>query len=268
MSTSLYSQELKYVGELKQSGIAKIFGEGIESAKLDGHELNVHESKYFLIGFDRDDSTTMELKVKFQNGKEVTKKITPQKRKFRIQRINNMKPTLIEHPEAENERVMNERKINQEARAKIGDNKQPMYLSKFVRPVKGGRISGKFGNQRILNGEPKNFHNGVDIALPAGTPVFAMSDGKVLLVADTFYYAGNNILIDHGDGLNSFYLHLRKIFVKNGELIKAGQKIGEVGTTGRSTGPHLHWGVQWFKKRIDPLLVLEFFSKQTKPIKL
>lgn len=266
--TRIYGQELIFQGQFKQASIIKVNGNGIESAMFDNREVNVHDNKYFLIAFDRDDSAAVELKVKFLNGTEVIKKIKPEKRKYKIQRINNMKPSLVEHPEKENERVLRERKISQEARAKIGENKVPMYLKNFVRPVKGGRISGRFGNQRILNGEPKNFHNGVDIALPAGTPVYAMTDGIVLLAADTFYYAGNNILIDHGDGLNSFYLHMRKLFVKNGDFVKAGQKIGEVGTTGRSTGPHLHWGIQWFNKRLDPLIVLENFSAHTKSKKI
>lgn len=266
--TKIYGQELIFQGQFKQASIVKVIGNGIQSAEFDNRELNVHDNHYFLIGFDRDDSAAVELKVKFLNDTEVIKKIKPEKRKYKIQRINNMKPSLVEHPEKENERVLRERKISQEARAKIGENKLPMYSKNFVRPVKGGRISGKFGNQRILNGEPKNFHNGVDIALPAGTPVYAMTDGIVLLAADTFYYAGNNILIDHGDGLNSFYLHLKRLFVKNGDIVKAGQIIGEVGTTGRSTGPHLHWGIQWFNKRLDPLVVLENFSAHPKSKKI
>lgn len=262
--TRIYAQELNFHGQFQQASIIKVTGDKIESATFDNRELNVHNNKYFLIAFDRDDSSEVELKVRFIDGKEIVKKIKPQKRKFHIQRINNMKPALVEHPAEENERILKERQISQEARTKIGENKIPMYLEKIIRPVKGGRISSRFGNQRILNGEPKNFHNGIDIALPAGSPVYAMADGIVLLAVDTFYYAGTNILIDHGDGLNSFYLHLKKLYVKNGDIVKAGQKIGEVGSTGRSTGPHLHWGVQWYNKRIDPLVVLDNFSNQNK----
>lgn len=262
--TRIYAQELNFHGQFQQASIIKVTGDKIESAIFDNRELNVHNHKYFIFAFDRDDSSEVELKVRFIDGKEIVKKIKPQKRKFNIQRINNMKPTLVEHPEKENERILKERKISQEARAKIGENKIPMYLEKIIRPVKGGRISSRFGNQRILNGEAKNFHNGIDIALPAGSPVYAMADGIVLLAVDTFYYSGTNILIDHGDGLNSFYLHLKKLFVKNGDTVKVGQKIGEVGSTGRSTGPHLHWGVQWYNKRIDPLVVLDNFSIKNK----
>ena len=100
-------------------------------------------------------------------------------------------------------------------------------------------------------------HNGLDIAVPRGTPVYAMTDGVVILTADNFYYAGNHIILDHGQGVNSFYLHLSKILVKEGQFVKKGEVIGKVGTTGRSTGPHLHWGVQWFSKRVDPARVLK-----------
>jgi len=100
-------------------------------------------------------------------------------------------------------------------------------------------------------------HNGLDIAAPRGTPVYAMTDGIVRFVADNFYYSGNFILIDHGQGLNSSYLHLSRTFVKEGEFVKKGEKVGEIGTTGRSTGPHLHWSVQWFGKRIDPAILLK-----------
>lgn len=262
--TRIYAQELNFHGQFQQASIIKVTGDKIESATFDNRELNVHDNKYFIVAFDRDDSSEVELKVRFIDGKEIVKKIKPQKRKFNIQRINNMKPALVEHPEKENERILKERQISQEARTKIGENKIPMYLEKIIRPVKGGRISSQFGNQRILNGEPKNFHNGIDIALPEGSPVYAMADGIILLAVDTFYYAGTNILIDHGDGLNSFYLHLKKLFVENGDTVKVGQKIGEVGSTGRSTGPHLHWGVQWYNKRIDPIVVLENFSNKNK----
>ena len=129
--------------------------------------------------------------------------------------------------------------------------------------MKGGRVSSVFGSARILNGIPKNAHNGYDIAAPIGTSVYAMTDGIVRLAADNFYYPGNYILLDHGQGLNSQYLHLSKMIVKKGDRVKKGQKIGEIGTTGRSTGPHLHWGVQWYLRRIDParLLELDFAQK-------
>lgn len=149
----------------------------------------------------------------------------------------------------------------QNARKEIGKIEDSYYNAGFMKPIKGGRQTSVFGSQRILNGVPKNFHNGLDYAAPVGTDVLAMSDGKIILAGDDFFYNGNFILIDHGQGLNSIYLHLSKKDVKKGDTVKMGQKIGEVGTTGRSTGPHLHWGVQWYKKRIDPEQVLKIELK-------
>ena len=169
-----------------------------------------------------------------------------------------MKKELVTAPKSQNERIVKERKIIKEARGKIGEVKEALFAEGIIRPVKGGRLSSVFGSQRVLNGTPKNPHNGLDIAAPRGTPVYAMTDGVVLLAADNFYYSGNFILLDHGFGLNSSYLHLSKKFVKAGDYVKKGQKIGEIGTTGRSTGPHLHWSVQWYGKRVDPAGLLKY----------
>ena len=256
--SNLYNaQEIQIFGELKPGSVVFVKGEEIQSVFLDDDSLTVDEGKYFVFGFDRDAEGSYLLKIKYNNGKVLLKKIDLPKRDYVIQKINNMKQSLVTAPEKENERVLAEREITKAARAKIGEVKEAMYKTGFVRPVKGGRISSIFGSQRILNGEPKSPHNGLDIAAPKGTPVYAMSDGIVRLSADLFYYAGNNIIIDHGQGLNSAYLHLSKKYVKEGDIVKKGEKIGEIGTTGRSTGPHLHWSVQWFNKRVDPSEILK-----------
>ena len=113
-----------------------------------------------------------------------------------------------------------------------------------------------------MNGVPENIHNGLDIAKKKGSPVYASSDGIVRIAGNNFYYNGTFVLIDHGQGLTTVYLHFSKLLVKTGDRVKKGEIIGEIGTTGRSTGPHLHWGVQWYNKRIDPesLLNLDLSS--------
>jgi murein DD-endopeptidase MepM/ murein hydrolase activator NlpD len=258
MLTASYSaQNLKITGSYKTGSVMFGESENIESVYLDSTKLDVDEGSFFTFAFDRDDKREHLLKVKYKEGLVILKKITPKPAEYQIQRINNIQSKHINPPPSENERIVRERKISRQARAKVGEVKSAYVKNGITRPVKGGRISGVFGSQRILNGEPKNIHNGLDIAVPKGTPVYAMADGFVVLSADTFFYAGNNILIDHGQGLNSFYLHLNKKVVTEGEFVKKGQKIGEVGTTGRSTGPHLHWGVQWYNKRIDPALLLK-----------
>ena len=120
-----------------------------------------------------------------------------------------------------------------------------------------GRISGRFGNQRVYNGTPKSPHSGMDIAAPKGTPVRAPADGVITFVAPDLYLTGGTVLLDHGHGISSNFLHLSRIDVKVGDVVKQGDVIGAVGATGRATGPHLHWGMSWFDVRIDPLLVLE-----------
>ena len=256
LKISLCAQELNLTGNFLTGSVVFGQSESIEYAFLDTVKLDVAEGKFFTFAFDRDDDKEHLLKVKFHAGRVVLKKITPRPAKYNIQRINNMQNKHVNPPQSENDRILKEREITRNARAMIGGVKDAFIINGMKRPVKGGRISGVFGSQRILNGIPKNIHNGLDIAVPRGTPVYAMADGFVVLSADTFFYSGNNIIIDHGQGLNSFYLHLNKKDVKEGEFVKKGQKIGEVGTTGRSTGPHLHWGVQWFDKRIDPELLL------------
>ncbi len=256
-SAIILPQEVKFNGEFKQGSL--IFGkaESVKEITIDSVKITFDESGNFVLGFDRDDSVEHVLIFKFEN-KTIIKKITPQKEKYNIQRINGMKQKYIEAPKEELPRIEKERAISKAAREKVGSVKDALYLSGFIKPISNARISSVFGSQRILNGVPKNIHNGIDFASPTGTPVKAMADGVVLLSADNFYYSGNYILLDHGLGLNSFYLHLSKSFVNEGQLVKKGDIIGEVGTTGRSTGAHLHWGVQWFDKRVDPNSVFDF----------
>jgi murein DD-endopeptidase MepM/ murein hydrolase activator NlpD len=255
--SSIYSQELRFEGNLRPGDLAVGIAPGADEVTLGGKPLDVSEDGTFLLGFDRDDTGTYILRVRFGQGNVLLKKITLPEREYKIQRINRMKKKYVHTPKKQIERIRRESKIVDSVRSKIGEMKEPMYKSGFRRPVSGGYITGVFGSQRILNGVPKNAHNGLDIAKPRGTPIYAMADGVVRLAADTFYYAGNFILLDHGQGLTSVYIHMSEKSVAEGDTVKKGQKIGEVGSTGRSTGPHLHWGVKWFNKRIDPAGLLK-----------
>jgi len=231
--------------------------EELENVSLNGKDLSFDKNGFFVFGFDRDDTGTYYLQIKYNSGKSEVRKFSLTKREYDIQRINNMKEKYVSPPKTELARIEKERAIIKKAELKFGEVDSACYIKGFVNPIRSGRITGVFGSQRILNGVPKDPHNGTDIASPKGTPVYCMSDGIVLMTADNFYYRGNFILVDHGQGLNSKYLHLSKIFVEEGDLVKKGELIGEIGSTGRSTGPHLHWGVQWFDKRIDPESLLK-----------
>lgn len=230
---------------------------GAAQVVLNDKTIKSDTSGVFIFAFDRDDTVALTLKVIFKDATTETKIIKPENRTYNIQRINKLEEKYVNPPPDIQKKIDMESRIIADARKTIDTTAEAYFMSGFVRPVDGGRISGVFGSQRILNGQPKNPHNGVDIALPTGSPVYAMADGVVCLKGDDFHYNGNFILLDHGLGLNSVYVHLHKTFVNNGERVSKGQKIGEVGSTGRSTGPHLHWGVQWYKKRIDPQLVIE-----------
>ncbi len=246
-----FSQNFELVGKMRPGEVLIGFADSLKSVFLDNDSLEFNKG-VFLFGFDRDDKGIHKLKLNFLNGKDIVKILKLKNRKYKIQRINKIKKKYVSPPKTALNRIAKERRKLRKARKEIGKDKTPYFLSGFIKPVKSNRITSVFGSQRILNGIPKNPHNGLDIAAPLGTPVYAAASGIVRFTGKNFYYNGNFILLDHGQGLNSIYLHLSKILVKTGNRVQKGQKIGEIGTTGRSTGPHLHWGVQWFSKRIDP----------------
>ena len=253
-----FAQSVKILGEPKQGSLIFGFAENPKQIKLNNSSIDFSEDGYFVIGFDRDDTSSYILVVEME-GSSLVKTIDLKRNDYMVQKINRMKQKYVSPPKEVEDRIIKERKIVKEAKQKIGNLKKAMYKAGFEKPINKGRVTSIFGSQRILNGVPKNPHNGIDIAVPTGTPVKAMSDGEVILSADDFYYAGNFIILDHGQGLNSMYLHLNESLVKKGQFVKKGEIIGKVGTTGRSTGPHLHWTVQWYDKRVDPNSVFNFF---------
>lgn len=248
----VYSQDLQLFGTVQPGNAMIGKAENIQQVMLNDEKLKIDDNGVFIFGFDRDAKGTYLLKVKYKDGKSEIKKFDLPERKYDIQKINSTKKQFSSPPEEELPRIERERQMMRVARAKIGVDDSAYFASGFTRPIKGGRIVGVFGSQRILNGVPKNIHNGIDISAPTGTDVYAMADGIVRIAEENFYYNGTFVLIDHGQGLSSVYLHFSKLSVKTGDFVKKGQKIGEVGTTGRSTGPHLHWGVNWYNKMIDP----------------
>lgn len=253
---NLSGQELKLYGDVKPGSLMFGYSDSLYQVFLDNTLIQSYNG-YFVLGFDRDERGKHILKTKYINGKVELRTLKLSDRKYHIEKINDIDPEKVEPPDSELDRIAKERDLLTAARDEIGKIDTAFYTAGIIKPLEGGRITGEFGSQRILRGVKKSPHNGLDIAAPEGTDVYAMTDGIVRFVADNFYYAGNFILIDHGQGLSSIYLHLSKTLVSKGQKVFKGEKIGEVGTTGRSTGPHLHWGIQWFSKRIDPALLLE-----------
>ncbi len=218
------------------------------SVSLDGRKLLLTTKGEFVFGFDRDAGPQAELRVKLPGHAELVKHYTVRKRAWEIQRIEGLPPKFVNPlPETE-QRIAAEAVLIKAAHER--DTPIDDFAEPFVWPSKG-RVSGVFGNQRILNGTPKQPHYGVDMAVPVGTPVHAPAGGIIALAEPDLYFTGGTLIVDHGHGLSSVVVHLSKLFVKPGERVQRGQVIALSGMTGRATGPHVHWGVYWFGAHVD-----------------
>ena len=215
-------------------------------------EVKVSKDGDFVFGIDRDQKYDLTF-TKIIEGKKtiITKKIL--KREYNIQKIDGLAESKVTPPESVYKRIKKENNAIGEARA-INSNLQ-FFKDKFIMPVKG-IISGVYGSQRILNGKPKWPHYGIDIAAKQGTMIKASGSGTVTMAADDLYYTGGTVIMDHGHGISTIYSHLENVLVSAGDLINQGDIIGTVGSTGRSTGPHLDFRINWFQTRLDPMSVL------------
>ena len=219
---------------------------------IDKKEVKVSDDGFFVFGIDRDRKFDVTI-TKIANGKKekITKKII--KRKYNIQRIDGLEESKVTPPEEVYARIKSENNKIGEARAINSD--LPFFKDQFIMPVKG-IISGVYGSQRILNGKPKWPHYGIDIAAKQGTMIKSSAEGIVTMAEDDLYYTGGTIIMDHGHGISTIYSHLETVLVSVGDKINQGDVIGTVGSTGRSTGPHLDFRVNWFQTRLDPMSVL------------
>ena len=223
------------------------------TVEYEGDAVRVSADGWFLVGFGRDASPEAELVVAYPDGRRERQVLKVERREYAIQRIDGLPPSKVTPSEEDLARIREEVRVVKLART-IDDSRTD-FLSGFQWPVKG-RISGVYGSQRILNGEPRRPHFGIDIAAPKGTKVVAPTDGVVTLVHPDMYFSGGTMIIDHGHGLSSAFLHLSRILVDKGERVAQGQVIAEVGSTGRSTGPHLDWRINLFGRRLDPSLLV------------
>ncbi|MDQ8756477.1 M23 family metallopeptidase [Sphingosinicella sp. LHD-64] len=222
---------------------------GTQSLTLDGRHVPVAPDGRFLVGFDRDAPSSMRLVARLADGTEVAQIISVAARIWPIQRVNMARPSDGPTPEFRRRRERELARIGA-ARARRSDSMG--WTQRLIWPARG-RISGRFGAQRIYRGVPAAYHSGTDIAAGAGAIVFAPADGAVVLASPPmFSLEGNLVIIDHGMGLSSAFLHLARAHVREGEVVRQGQPIGVVGATGRATGPHLHWSLVWNGARLDP----------------
>jgi murein DD-endopeptidase MepM/ murein hydrolase activator NlpD len=227
---------------------------GAGSVFLDDVALELSPDGFFLIGFDRDAPMQARLVAMLADGSKMERNITVALGNWRIENVAaNITGGAKSSAEFQARRSAELARI---AAARAVRSDSAGWRQTFIRPV-SGRISGLFGAQRIYNGTPGSYHNGMDIAAPQGQDFVAPADGVVTLAAnDVFTLEGHLLMIDHGMGLNSAFLHASELLVKEGDLVRQGQVIGRVGATGRASGPHVHWGMKWNSARIDPKLLL------------
>ena len=210
----------------------------------------------FVFGMGRDYPETAVLEIKYNNDiRKINIKI--KKQVYKIQKIKGLPKKMVTPPESVYKRIIRENK--EIAKVRALNSKINYIFQDFIWPVQG-IITGVFGSQRILNGKPRRPHYGIDIAASKGTNILAPTDSIVRMAEDNLYFTGGTIMLDHGHGVTSVYSHLSKLLVKKNQKIKKGHVIGHVGSTGRSTGPHLDWRINWFDQRLDPSL----FIKQVK----
>jgi murein DD-endopeptidase MepM/ murein hydrolase activator NlpD len=252
--TGAHAQDVHLDGHIVQGGLVFGHAPGAVRVALDGEALMHSDDGHFVFGFSRDDTAARVLSVEFQDGRRWSRSLVPADREFKIERIDGLDQNFVTPPPEVYERIRSDVALTRAARQRRDHRTD--WLSGWIWPARG-RISGVYGSQRILNGEPRNPHWGIDIAAPTGTAVLAPAPGVVTLAEDDMYYSGGTLFLDHGHGLVSAFLHLDSLAVELGQVVEQGQEIGRVGATGRATGPHLDWRINIGSTRVDPRLLLD-----------
>lgn len=242
---------LELSGQFIQGGMVTGTVQPGSQVALDGEAVDVAANGAFVFGFGRNAKATSTLVVMGTDGDREVKELTIAAQTYDVQNIKGLparkvtpNPDDVKRIKADNTKIWSVRGTM---------TPDPRFVSGFIWPVTGP-ISGVFGSQRILNGKPKNPHNGVDVAAPKGTKIVAPAAGVVVLTHGDMFYTGKTLMIDHGLGLTSVYAHMDSILVVEGQVVSQGTPIGSIGNTGRTTGPHLHWGLTWKGTHLDPKL--------------
>jgi len=243
------AEDLSLSGGIEQGGLVRGVVPPGTKIELDGHAVRVAADGHFIFGFGRDAPEQARLVATYPDGRRDERDLAVAKRSYDIQSIKGLPEAMVTPDAATLERIKREAALIGAARAKSAD--LAFFEEPLMWPVTG-TITGIYGSQRILNGSPRAPHLGVDVAAPAGTPVRAAAGGTIVLVEPDLYFTGGTVIIDHGYGLNSVYVHLQKLAVKLGQSVRQGEEIGELGMTGRTTGPNLHWGLNWYGVALDP----------------
>lgn len=247
-------QRYELSGNFAQGGLVFGRAEPGSDVRLDGAPVLVDADGRFVLGFGRDAELSPLLVVTSPDGAVERRALTLEDRDFPTQRIDGLDQSKVSgFTETQLAKIAADSAKKKAARQATQPGAD--WVAGFDWPVMG-RISGVFGSQRILNGEPKRPHSGVDVAVPTGTPVRAPAAGVVTLAEEGMYFEGGLVLLDHGHWLESAFLHLSELNVEAGQRVEKGDIIGAVGATGRATGPHLHWSMKWTGKLVDPQLVV------------
>ena len=235
-------------GRLEQGSLALGRAPAGSQVALDGRPLHVTADGRFAFGFGPDQTAAALVTVRYPDGGGDSRAFTPIPRTYDVQRVDGLPQNTVTPPPEVTARIR--REAEEIYLARLNDTSGSDFLSGFDWPAPG-ILSGVFGSRRINNGIPGSPHYGVDMAAPTGTPILAPADGLVTISAD-HYLSGGITLLDHGQGVSTAYLHQSRRLVAAGDVVRRGQRIGLVGATGRATGPHLHWTLNWFQVRLDP----------------
>ncbi|MSP52590.1 MAG: M23 family metallopeptidase [Alphaproteobacteria bacterium] len=243
---------LELQGDLVQGGLIRGHTERGTTLVLDGRPVRVSAEGFFAFGFGRESLPRAVLTILHVDGRREERVLAIAARSFPVQRIDGLPQGLVTPAPADLARIRRAAELIAELRAR--DTEDTGFRYPFRWPVTGP-ISGVYGSQRVLNGEPRRPHFGVDVAAPVGTPVRAPAPGRVTLAERDLYFTGGTVMLDHGHGVTSVYSHLASVVAQVGAELKAGDLLGTVGATGRVTGAHLDWRVSWFEVPIDPALL-------------
>ena len=253
-SQSVKPNALEFYGVLEQGGVLVGKANSGDRVFINDRELTVSEHGYYVTGFGRDAVSPQTLRLITRSGAEYGETLQIKQREYKVQRIDGVPQKTVSPSEESLARIRQETKLVKSARNHILERTD--FLSAYVVPS-DGRITGVYGSQRVYNGVPKRPHYGIDYAGPHGAPVIAPAAGVVTLVQNDMYYSGGTLIVDHGLGLSSTFIHLSDILVAEGDEVVQGQQIAKIGSGGRSTGPHLDWRMNWLDQRIDPALMLK-----------